>query len=71
MAWTETDEARLQAMYEVRYSGVRAVSYEGGKRVEYEPGESLDSAISKLEARKAAATSPRPVAGFASFRRAR
>lgn len=50
----EQMKARLAALLEARFSGVRSVAYEG-KRVEYESAAALASAIADLEDRIAKA----------------
>lgn len=71
MATLAEMQTTLAELKTVRYSGVRRVSYEG-KSTEYAPGAELERAIAQLEAEIAAAQgTPRPVARFARFGRAR
>lgn len=68
MAWTQTELDALKAAYA---AGTTRVSYEG-KTVEYDSQAGLLARIRTIEAEvQATSGTPRPVAGFASFRRAR
>ena len=68
MAWTQAELDALKAAYA---SGTTRVSYEG-KTVEYDSQAGLLARIRTIEAEvQASSGKPRPVAGFAAFRRAR
>ena len=71
MADLETLQAELDALKVAYRSGTRRVSYEG-KTVEYDDEAGLRRRIANLEAEIAGTSGkPRPVAGFAAYRRAR
>ena len=65
MAWTQLE---LDALRRAYASGTLRVTYDG-KTVEYGSAADLLSRIRTVEAVAADAGKPRPVAGFASFRR--
>jgi hypothetical protein len=56
---TEQMQARLDALLEMRFSGVRETSFEG-RRLVYASDQELAAAIASLEARLRAALRPRP-----------
>ena len=71
MADVQALQGELDALKAAYRSGTRRVSYEG-KTVEYDDEAGLWRRIARVEAELAGMTGkPRPVAGFATFRRAR
>lgn len=71
MADTQTLQVELEALKAAYRSGTRRVTYEG-KTVEYDDEAGLRRRIKAVEAEIAGATGQsRPVARFATFRRAR
>lgn len=69
MADVATMQARLEALEELKASGVLSTTYEG-KKVEYRSMSDLNMAITNLENKIAAATSTRPRgAGMIRFSR--
>ena len=64
-------QSELEAIETAYYAGTRVVSYEG-KRVEYDDEAGMRRRMAYLKAKIALASGrPHPVAGFATFRRAR
>lgn len=71
MADTAALKSELEALETAYYAGTRVVSYEG-KRIEYDDEAGMRRRMAHLKAKIAAASGkPRPVAGLATFRRAR